>query len=261
MEMKINFFNWLSKKLYLFNIGFYSTIIILMVLLPFLINIGMWVFLAAFFSFFVVCFLRALYENLIIYEVPIEKLSLSKIFILSLITSVIFSFIYYFLKPSLGYFSIPVDVIVSSFIIGKLKKYLWKDKPAQIDFFIKLPEKLNINKCSTYGFYIFLVGITYIAYAKYNFNFFWAFAVAFFIGMVFEESYNLTKLYEHKLDFKLFIKVILWSLLCATISTTIVFLMMTRFGCSGQLATITSVMLVKLIQPLGSRRFIFNFVK
>jgi hypothetical protein len=259
METRIDFLNWLSKKLYQTSIGLYATVGLIMILPSMFVKMfGLAQFVASFVAFFIVIFLRAVYESLIIYEAPIKSLSLPKILILTLVTSVTLSLISYYLKPTLGYFSIPIAVIIAFMVVGKLKAALWPlhERPG---FFAELPAKLDINKWGTYGFYAFLVGITYMAYAKYGFNFYCAFAAAYFIGMIFEESYNLIKLYEQKLIAKNVVFIILWSACCAIASSAIVWLMMSNLGYLGQAATITSVILLKLIQPLGLRKFILKF--
>jgi hypothetical protein len=259
VETRIDFLQWLSKKLYLTSIGLYTTVGIIMIL-PQLINKYLEIPLptASLAAFFVVSFLRAAYESLVIYEAPVKSLSLHKMVILTLITSITMFYVSAYLKSKVGFFSIPLAIIIATIVVAKVKTALWPahERPG---FFAELPAKLDVNKLGTYSFYGFLVGITYIAYAKYGFNFYFAFAAAYFIGMIFEESYNLIKLYEQKVTVKYFIPMFLWSAFCAVASAAIVWAMMSMFGYSGQPATITSVILLKLIQPLGSRKFILKF--
>ena len=257
-ETKIDFSRWLSTKLYLINVGMYATIGLIM-LLPTILTKQLEIqpIIASFMAFFIVSFLRAAYESLVIYEAPVKSLSLHKMLILTLVTSGLMLFVSAFLKPKLGYFSIPVALIISMIVVGKLKTALWSTTERS-GFFAALPAKLELVSWGRYGFYGFLVGITYIAYAKYNLNFMYAFAAGFFVGMMFEESYNLIKLYEQKLTIKTLVAMIIWSLICAITSMVIVMVMMKQFNYSGQAATIISVLLLKLIQPLGSRKFILG---
>jgi hypothetical protein len=258
METRIDFLHWLSKKLYLTNVGLYATVITIMVL-PTLFNkaLGISPAIASFTTFFIVSFMRATYESLIIYEAPVKSLSLHKILVLVLVTSIIMSFISCYLKPSLGYFSIPVAIIIAMVIVNKLKAALWSSTKRP-RFFHELPTKLNANRLGMYGFYGFLIGIAYTAYGKYGFNFEYVFPTAFFIGMLFEESYNLVNVYEQKFSTTSLIKIIIWSVFCAILSTVIVLLLMLKFGYSGQASTIAGVMLIKIIQPLGSLKFILK---
>lgn len=257
METRIDFLRWLSTKLYLINIGLYATIGMI-TLLPAELNAHLAIppAVTTFGIFFVVLFLRVAYESLVIYEAPIKSLSPRKMSILALIMSGMLFIIFVFLKPKFGYFSIPVALIISMFIAGKLKAALWPtmQRPG---FFGELPAKLKLIPLGQYGFYGILVGITYPAYAKYGLNFIYTFAVAFFIGMMFEESYNFIKLYGQKITTKPLIAMIIWSITCAIAAAAII-AMMKYVGYSGPAATITSVVILKLIQPLGSRKFILG---
>jgi len=259
METKINFLRWLSKKLYLITIGMYVTIGFAM-LLPTIITMHLEIspVVASFGVFFVIVFLRAAYESLIVYETPVKNLSPHKMLILTLVTAGTMSIVSVWLKPKVGYFSIPLAIIISMLVVGKLKAALWAatQRPG---FFAALSAKVERVSLGRYGFYGFLVGITYTVCTRYGLNFFvYAFAVAFFVGMMFEESYNLLNLYEQKFTAKLLVSMIMWSSLCAITCTTMVMIMMKQFGFSGQPATIISVLLIKLIQPLGSRKFILG---
>jgi hypothetical protein len=259
METRIDFLRWLSKKLYLITVGTYATIGLIMLLPPLIaMHFSIPMTAASFGVFFIVAFLRAAYESLVIYEAPVKSLSIYKMLILALITSSVISLASAYLKPKVGYFSIPLAIIISMFIVGRLKEVLWgaTQRPG---FFAELPAKLELVSLGRYGFYAFLVGITYMAYAKYDLNFYFAFAGAYFIGMIFEESYNLIKLYEQKVTAKYVIPMIIRAACCAIVSAAIVWVMMSMLGYSGQPATIASVILLKLIQPLGSRKFILRF--
>jgi len=259
METRIDFLRWLSKKLYLITVGTYATIGLIMLLPPLLtMQFSIPMAAAGFGVFFVVAFLRAAYESLVIYEAPVKSLSIYKMLILTLVTSSVISLASAYLKPKVGYFSIPLAIIISMVVVGRLKEVLWgtTQRPG---FFAELPAKLELVSLGRYGFYAFLVGITYMGYAKYGLNFYYAFAGAYFIGMIFEESYNLIKLYEQALEAKYVAPMILWAACCSIVSAAIVWLMMSDLGYSGQAATITSVLLLKLIQPLGSNKFILRF--
>ena len=171
---------------------------------------------------------------------------------LVLVTSSLMTSVLHFIKPSLGYFSIPVAVIISLIVVGKLKTALWPPV-ARPGFFAELSAKLALNPAGTYCFYGILAGITYLGYGKYGFNFNITFALAFFIGMIFEEFYNIVKIYEQKLNVKLFSLIVAWAAICAITSSTIIFVMITVFGFAGSATTIACVILLKLVQPLGSR--------
>ncbi|MFA6535791.1 MAG: hypothetical protein WCS92_06060 [Candidatus Babeliales bacterium] len=257
-ETKVDFLQWLSTKLYFINVGMYATIGAVMILPAlFVKHLGLPLLWASFSAFFIVLFLRAAYESLVIYEAPFKSLSLHKMLILTFVTSSVMSFISIFLKPKIGYFAIPIAIIIAMVVVSKLKAALFPsaERPG---FFYELPAKLAINKFGMYGFYVFLVGISYMGYGKYNFDFNYVFAIAFFIGMIFEESYNLVKIYNQNFSTKILISMIIWSVICAITASTIVWMMVGMIGIGGQPATIASVILLKLIQPLGSRKFILG---
>lgn len=258
METRIDFLSWLSKKLYLTSIGMYATVGSIMVLPIFLTRFfGIQPLVASFTTFFVIAFLRAGYESVIVYEAPIKDLSLHKMLILSLATSSVMAITSYYLKPEIGYFSIPVAILISIKVVAQLKTILWGTHERS-GFFAKLPEKLDLNKYGMYGFYIFLVGITYFGYGKYGFDFNYAFTAAFFVGMTYEEIYNVLKIYNQTLTIKSLISTILWAATCSFTASAIVWAMIGFMHVSGQPATIISVVVVKLIQPLGSRKFILG---
>lgn len=257
-EARTDFLRWLSTKLCLINVGMYTTIATLIGLPTILVTyLGISSRVASFSAFFIILFLRAAYESLVVYEAPFQSLSLPKMLTFTLVTSSVMSFVSIFLKPKIGYFAIPIATIIAMVIVGKLKTALFPsaDRPG---FFHELPAKLALNKFGMYGFYAFLVGISYTGYGKYNFDFSYVFAIAFFIGMIFEESYNLVKIYNQNFSTKTLIYMIIWSIICAVTASAIVCLMVGIAGIDGQPATITSVVLLKLIQPLGSRKFILG---
>ncbi len=258
METRIDFLKWLSTKLYLATIGFYGTICLVMTL-PTLSTKVLETpqLLANFAAFFIVVFLRAAYESLVIYETPAKSLSLGKMLILTFVTSSTMALMAYFLKPKLGYFSIPIALVISMVLVGKLKSALWPthERPG---FFHTLPLKLSQAATGRYIFFGFLVGIAYLAVGKLGCSFSYSFTTAYFIGMLLEEAYNTTHLYEQPIKVNLFIPLFFWALCCALLSTALIITMMKGFSFSGQIATITSVIMIKLIQPLGSRKFIWG---
>ena len=121
-----------------------------------------------------------------------------------------------------------------------------------------MPVKLDISKKSTYRFYALLVGITYVGYNTYHINFALIFGFAFFIGMMVEEGFNMIQVYDRPVTQNTVTAMIIWSAMCAFIAAALVWVMVGMFGFDGKFATITSVVFVKFIQPLGSRIFILG---
>ncbi|MFH1832084.1 MAG: hypothetical protein ABH827_04775 [bacterium] len=257
METRMDFVGWLSNKLYLTAIGLYVTIGLVMVMPVFIVKFFcIELFWASFSAFFIVSFIRAAYESLVIYESRIKDLSVPKMLFLVLVNASVMSFILYKIKPMLGYFSIPVALLISQVVVGRLKGMLWPH--ARPGFFAELPEKLDESKLSSYIFYCFFVGITYLAYAKLGVPFYCAFSGGFFVGVIFEEIYNVIRVYGQKLDTARIMSIGAWAAFYAFFATGIVFVLMQGFGLSGQPATIASVIVVKLVQPFSARRFILG---
>lgn len=252
MKTQSHFLHWLSKKLYLATAGFYLTIGLVMVTPPLVVKTtGLPLLVAGFIAFFVVIFLRTAYESVVIYEAPLSSLSPQKMSIFALTSATVMGLVTTFLQSSLGYFSIPISVIISLLTVGKLKAKLWQTTHRE-DFFAQLPTKLSAIGTGRYLFFAILVGITYFAYGKYNLSFPLTFATAFFIGMIVEELYNLTKVYEYTPNLKMVTDTIMWSALCTFAATTIIVALISALKLSGPTATIISVFVMKLVQPLGS---------
>ncbi|KKR97035.1 MAG: hypothetical protein UU47_C0003G0022 [candidate division TM6 bacterium GW2011_GWE2_41_16] len=85
--------------------------------------------------------------------------------------------------------------------------------------------------------------------------------IGWFIAMMFEESYNLTRLYEQKLTTQKLFTIITWAAFCTIMFITITMIIIKHIGHEGdseQIAIATGIVLVKLIRPLGSRKFILG---
>jgi len=254
MENRAEFLPWLATKLYLVTVALYATVGIVMVLPTALMACGMPPLGATFAAFFVVSLIRSLYESVVIYQTPTNKLAWEKILMLVLVNASVMTYVYCAIKPSLGYFSIPVALVISMAVVTRIKAALWPNHvPA--GFFTQLPEKLQTNMLGNYGFFAILVIIARTTYGSYGIPFEYAFPAAFFVGMLFEESYKLIKVYELELHTKTAVAIAAWAACCAIIATVITILMI-KLGCPPPAATIASVVMVKLLQPLGSRKFI-----
>jgi hypothetical protein len=257
MENREEFLPWLASKIYLTTIALYATIGIVMMLPSALKACGMPPLAATFTAFFIVSLVRALYESMIIYQTPFNKLALEKILALVVVNASVMTYAFCILKPELGYFAIPVALVISTAVVTRLKAALWPNHtPA--GFFAKLPAKLQTNMLGTYGFFAILVIIARTTYCSYGVPFQFAFPAAFFAGVLFEEVYKMISVYEQELHTKAIRAIVAWAAFCAVIATALTVLMIT-LGCPEQAATIASVVIVKLLQPFGSRKFILGF--
>lgn len=255
MSENLTYSQWLSKKLFLANLGFYSTIAAVMTLPSVFVSMDIPPLLASFFAFFIVVFIRAGYESLVIYEAKFHQIEPLKMAALSAITATSSSLISFFAKPALGYFAIPVAVMVSMLIVNKIKAILWPAHERQ-GFFAQMPAALNEVTFARYRFFAILVLGTYFAYGKYGISFPLAFPASFFVGMMVEEWSVIINAYKQKIGNKQIIGSIIWSIICSAEAIGIVGLLKNGLDFPYQTATIIGVLVIKLIQPLGSRKFI-----
>jgi hypothetical protein len=135
---------------------------------------------------------------------------------------------------------------------------LW-EKTIRPGFFAELPAMLDLSTLGSYRFYGILVGIAYTFYGKYDFNFALIFPIAIIVAMLVEELFIMTKLYKITPTVKSIMYLITWSAACAIASTAGIIMLIKKFGYAGQPATIIGVILLKLIQPLGSQLFVYRF--
>lgn len=220
METKTDFACWLSKKLYLQTLGLYANV---------LLSYGL-------------------------------MLMLMKLFAISLAQTSVFSFmvIFFGVMPAGILFMLYEGMIIREKPLREaFSRYRkWHDKPD--DPFVRLNAKLKKNTHFLWFFYSNLAFFTYIFYGWLHYNFYPVFLIGFFLSMVTEEGFTLEKTYEMQLTGRSSAAALLWSALCAFASTAIIFGLVNYFDFSLLVAVITGVILVKLIQPLGSRKFVLG---
>lgn len=219
METKTDFACWLSKKLYLQTLGLYANVFLTVGLL---------------FGF-------------------------TKIFALSLEPSwhmLVFGGVVGIINVflSMKYEKMVIFEKKWSDSFSRYRK--WHDKPD--DPFVRLNAKLKKNTHFLWFFYSNLAFFTYIFYGWLHYNFYPVFMIGFFLSMVTEEGFTLEKTYEMQLTGRSSAAVLLWSALCAFASTAIIWSLVNYFNFSLLVAVITGVILIKLIQPLGSRKFVLG---
>lgn len=245
----------LANKFYLYSIGMYAAITsVFGGLYVFHSVLGLNQLVSIFIAYFITVLWRSLYDQLTIYKLKIQQINLKNNLILALIGALTLAVLYYFIKPLLGDWSIPVTIIISMRIIGKIKTFLW---PTNTN---KLPELLKIYskklKAYIYGLYGFFIGVALITSQFMNFYgksyFYFAFALGIFIGLLFEQLYEFITIYKIKLmKFNIFMSTTI-AIFFAILCTTLAFILMQSIGFSGKVATISGVISLKLIQPLIS---------
>lgn len=249
-----NFALWLWKKLYLSIIALYASIGIVMLLPTWCTEtLQLPRPLALFVSFFIISYARVLYESMLLYETKFSKKQLLiKSLQFALINGGCMTVLVFLIKPVLGYFAIPLSIVLSSLAVKTLKSILFPSKE-NVGFLVELPNKISLMMSHTYRFYLIFVGLALLAVKAYAVNFFLAFTGAFFIAMLIEEITNIQELYQYTLTMKIVTLTIFWSILCAVGTGSLVWLFMQQLCYPGPLATILSVIAIKLLQPLGKR--------
>jgi hypothetical protein len=234
-----------SKKVYLHQVLFYGTIGGLMAL-PTCLACWCPLSIANFLSFFVIVYLRALCETHFLYGSPFKSVSFAKTAFFSLATAGLMTVFLILIKPTLGWFAIPVSIIFALQIVGKLKSRFWPNGAATD----QLSQKIRTNTTITYVFFAIFVPITIVLYAHFHMNFTVSMASGYLLGGVVEELGILRILYKERLAVQKILFCLIWSTLCAGFAATSIWVMMQYMGLAGQPATIIGIILARLIQPL-----------
>lgn len=251
-----DFLQWLHKKLYLMNLGLAITVTTLVLLPRFLTKSfdfsRVW---SSFIIFFVVTFLQTFYDNMIVYDVRYEKISWLNTFLFAGVYAVSMVFVSFVIKPNCGYYYIPFSLLISMFVVGKTKIALRPERSSE-GFLHVLPKRIAAQRTSIYLFYAILIGGTYGAYSLCHVKFYLAYGGAFFVGMLCEEFFIVTKIYKQKVVLWRGVAEILWAGICTGISVGIIWGLVSYFHLSTktgyQQATLMSLLVVKLLEPLGS---------
>jgi hypothetical protein len=243
----------LANKFYLTNVGLFLAIAGVLGFMYILNSIvGLSLVAAIFIAYFIVVLCRTFYDQLLIWEVKPCHINVKSNLILATIGSGVLTTLYYFTRAPLGNWAIPVTVILSMKIIGEIKKILWPSSAGKLpDFFKIYAQKIQTYVWGLYGFFLAVALITYQLVKSYGSSYFYfSFAAAVFVGLAAEQLYDLVAVYEIKPTPKATATIIIFSALLSVFCSGFVFLAMQLIGFSGKVATISGVILLKLIQPL-----------
>lgn len=215
--------------------------------------------LAIFLAYFVTILWRSFYDQLVVYQVPTKSINSKNNVILALVCAAISVGLYSLLKPYLGDWSILVTVIMLMKIMSILRALLWRQITSQhaerYQIFSKI---LKLYLCGLYGFFELVAFITYglVQYGGIHW-FYGAFGLAVFIGLIAEAWYDVLVVYKSKMNAIKAMMSIVLALLFASLSVGFVFLLI-QWGVSGKAATISGIIVLKLIQPLIFNRFVIS---
>ena len=243
----------LANKLYLFSIGLYAAIAsVFGWLYIFYSVLGLNQLASIFIGYFITVLWRSFYDQLIIYELKIEQLNIKNNFILATIGAFVLAVLYYFIKPLLGDWSVPVTVLIAMRIMGQLKNLLWPNSNNKLpDFFVLYSQKLQLYIRGLYGFFIGIALITYQSVKLFGTSYFYfAFAFSILVGLLFEQFYDLIVIYKIKPTKLIIAATIVIAVISSISCSVLIFILMQFMGFSGKAATIFGIIVLKLLQPL-----------
>lgn len=246
---------WLATKFLLFSIGVYVTIAGIMGISWLAMRLGIGTLASTFVAFCATVFVRTFYEQIVILDIPKTRIEPGKNALFSLIYAIIMSFVFYVIRPPLGYWGIPVALVIAQAAIKPIKAYLWPSKPRP-----GLHELYEIKQssfmASLYGFFCLLAFITITGAKSLHLNFAYAFGAAVFIALVASVLFELHYLYEQKIVVRTMTRWIIIALCLASMSAVACIGAIDLLGVSGKVATITTCCAVKIFeQYLLSRSF------
>jgi hypothetical protein len=251
----------LASKFYLNNVGLFLAIAgVLGFMYTLNAIVGLSLLVSIFIAYFVVVFCRAFYDQLLILELNFSHISIKNNLLLASIGAGILTVLYHVTRAPLGNWAIPVTVILSMKIIGAIKKFLWPNTAERLPEFLKIySKKIQTYVWGLYGFFLVTAMITYQLVKLYGSSYFYfSFAAAVFIGLITEQLYDLVAVYDIKPTPKAIAIIIIFSALLSIFCSGFCFLAMQLLGLSGKIATISGIIVLKLIQPLALNLLLTN---
>ena len=241
----------MKKKLFLYSLGVYGTMLGMAFLSIFSSKIG-WLSpkIACFFSFMMVIVGRACYEQLVVYSLPWRSISLAKNILLGVTSAFFIMLIFQYARKPLGYFGIPVAVILGQQISGWFKKKIWQETPGELSCYLSQYLK------GLYGFYLIL-GLGAYALVQYGaLSFIVSFALSAFVALLFAQLYEWNLTYKRGVESKVFI---------ASLAIALTMSVMGTFACLGMMivlpgaaSTIIVAVALKSVQTLGLSPLVFQ---
>lgn len=172
----------------------------------------------------------------------------------ALIYASIMSFVFYFIKAPLGYWSIPIILVIAQTVVKPVKAYLWQAQPVQ-GLRKMYVEKQNIYMASLYGFYGLLATIAVTGVQYLNVPFVPAFGVAVLIALLATIMFEFHYLYEQQFDLKTALYLFCIAVALA-IATTVSIVLLVSCGIQGKPATIIACVSAKIIEQYVLSRWL-----
>lgn len=238
---------WLAHKYLLYSIGIYATLAGIAICTWLGIIIGLPAWIAIFSAFTLTIFVRTFYEQIIILNMPRFAISLQKNTLFALIYSIIMSFAFYYIKGPLGYWAIPITLVIAQIVIKPIRSYLWATKPTQQPLRQLYAQKQNIYMASLYGFYGLLAAIAVTGVQYLHWPFVLAFGLAVCIALITSILFEFHYLYEQHFDIKIIAYLFLLAIVL-TLATTAIVILLVKSGLSGKVATIITCVIAKIIE-------------
>ncbi len=237
---------WLAHKYLLFSIGIYATLAGIMACTWLGVTAGLPVWGATFGAFLLTVFARTFYEQLVILGVPRIGISLQKNAIFAFMYAIIMSFAFHYIKAPLGYWAIPITVVIAQILIKPLRAYLWPARPMH-PLLQLYAQKQNIYMASLYGFYGLLAAIAVTGVKYLGCPFVTSFGLAVFIALIASILFEFHYLYEQQFNVKITFYLLLLAVGLA-IGTTAMVIMLVKSGIPGKVATIICCVAVKIVE-------------
>ena len=250
----------LWERLYLTSVGLYGTVggmFLVIYALQTYLRFGY--LLASFVTFFIVVFLRGIFDSVLILEAPLSQKRLGRLSLLSLETTLVLCPILYLLKAPFGEWSVVIAIGISSKVVNWLKdKTFPPSQHKDVDFFAQLfAKKLPLYSKCLYGFFIGLGILTYAGVSIWGMeNFSPIFSFVLFFTLLANMTAEWTFVYERPLRRAEFMGFCGGAAIGALITTVLVILMVNELGWQGKAATICAVIILKLVQPWLTNRFL-----
>lgn len=239
--------HWLANQFLLFSIGIYTTLVGITVISFLGVRLGLGAQLSTFAGFLITILARTFYEQLVIFNIPTTALEPGKNILFASSYATIMSFVFYGIIAPLGYWSIPIVLVLTQAVIKPLKAYLWPAKPRS-ELYALYDTKQGSFMVSLYGFFGLLAFIAVTGVKTLHLDFIYAFSSAVFIAIIASVLFEWHYLYQQRVSLAFCARWILTALILSIISTTAITGVVTILSISGQAATIPACIAVKILE-------------
>lgn len=246
----------LAHKLYLFSIGLYAAVASIFGFL-YLFNsaLGLNQLLSVFIGYFITVLWRSFYDQTMIHEVRARQITMGNNVLLALMSASVLAFLYHFLRTPLGDWAIPIVLVISMRIMARVKNIFWPNSSAGLSaFFKRYVSKVQAYAYGLYGFFVAVALMTFYTTKAWGITYFYlTFAGAVFVALIVEQLYEVVTIYETEPTTKMIMRALGIAFMSAIFCSGAAFALMQAVGLSGKAATIISIVVTKLVQPLATQ--------